>query len=47
MARGAGQVAWAATGRAALVITFVLGIIVGLLLAIAVTELTDFMDGEP
>jgi hypothetical protein len=28
-------------------ITFVLGIIVGLLLSIAVEELSDFMDGEP
>jgi hypothetical protein len=46
MDRGAGQVAWAATGRATLVITFVLGIIVGLLLAIAVDELGDWMDDD-
>jgi hypothetical protein len=46
MARGAGQVAWAATGRATLVITFVLGIIVGLLLSIAVEELSDYMGDD-
>jgi hypothetical protein len=46
MARGASQVAWAATGRATLVITFVLGIIVGLLLSIAVEELSDYMDDD-
>ena len=38
--------AWAATGRATLVITFVLGIIVGLLLSIAVEELSNYMDDD-
>lgn len=46
MAGGASQVAWAATGRATLVITFVLGIIVGLLLSIAVEELSNYMDDD-
>jgi hypothetical protein len=46
MDRGASQVAWAATGRATLVITFVLGIIVGLLLSIAVEELSNYMDDD-
>jgi hypothetical protein len=36
----------AATGRATLVITFVLGIIVGALLSIAVEELCDYMDDD-
>lgn len=46
MAGGASQVAWAATGRATLVIAFVLGIIVGLLISIAIEELGEYMDDD-